>query len=251
MIMQKAKGKNQKLENGFESSRALQELFHLYTHLLIGGKEICCPYWMNLLKRMVYGPYGGKGTPMQIISATEEEARKEGLDLSKMNSDKILSFMRRKKIGVDCSGFVFAMLDVLDREKGGNGLADDIPNCRGKLLCRANVRMLTDEKVVVSVEKVNDIVVGDLIRLDGGKHVAVVIGITRESGRGKEIEYAHSSKKTSLARGVHSDKIMVINPDLNLGAQTWLEKTAENENYGQKYLLTAKRDGIKRLKIWA
>jgi len=206
---------------------------------------------MNLLKKMVYGPYGGKGSPAQIVAATEEEAKKEGLDLSQMNTEEIISFMVRKRIGVDCSGLAFALLDALDKEKGGNGIFDDIPGCQGKTLCRANVCMLTDDNVVTPIERVNDVQVGDMIRLDGGKHAAVVISVTRELGAVKEIEYAHSSQKTSLIKGIHSDKIEIVNSDLTLSNQTWLEKTSDGENYGIKYCLATKGDGIFRLKIWA
>lgn len=227
------------------TSQALQKLFAKYTHLPLGGKEISCPYWRNDLKRGIFGPGGGKGRPKEIVEITEQEAKKEGLDLGKMNEEEIISFMEKSRIGIDCSGFVFWMMDVLDKEKGGNGITDDIPGCQGKFLCRANVKMLTSEEVTLPIEKVKDIRVGDIIRLHGGKHVTIVIRVTRV----REIEYAHSSGLTETS-GVHSGRIIINDPEQGLEKQSWQEKTDKGENYGHKYYLTTLGDGVKRLKIW-
>lgn len=228
------------------TSQALQKLFAKYTHLPLGGKEISCPYWRNDLKRGIFGPGGGKGRPEEIVEITEQEAKKENLDLGKMNEEEIISFMEKSRIGIDCSGFVFWMMDVLDKEKGGNGITDDIPGCQGKFLCRANVKMLTSEEVTLPIEKAKDIKVGDIIRLHGGKHVTMVIQVTRV----REIEYAHSSGLTEVS-GVHSGRIIINDPDFGLEKQSWQEKTDKGENYGHKYYLTTLGDGVRRLKIWA
>lgn len=236
-----------------ESSEALQKLFHEYIHLPLGGKEIVCPYWMNDLKEGIYGPFGGKGLPEQIVEATENAAKPKGVDLAKMSEREVLDFMEQERIGVDCSGFVFWMLDSLDKEKGGNGIANDIPGCKGKVLeCRANVAMLTDENITLPIEKVAEVRVGDMIRLGGGKHVAIVVGVTRDTqdkGELKEIEYAHSSAKTKEF-GVHSALIKIIDPQGGLETQEWSEETKDGKNYGDSNFLPLSGDGLKRLKIW-
>lgn len=232
-----------------ETSKALQGLFYQYTHLLIGGKEIVCPYWMNNLTLRVFGPYGGKGTSEQVVESTLAAAEKEGFDLTKMTEEEILDFMGKKKIGVDCSGFVFWMLDALDREKGGNGIADDIPNSAGHFLAmRANVEMLSNNEVSLPVE-LADVRVGDMIRLNGGKHLAIVLKLVKD-GDLEKIEYAHSSKWTKIS-GVHVALIKVINPINGCELQEWEEQTRDGENYGQKCFLPQKGDGIRRLKIFA
>lgn len=232
-----------------ETSEALEKIFYQYTHLPIGGKEINCPYWMNSLKKKIIGPFGGKGKPVQIILATEEKAKNAGLNLAGMNKESIIGFMKEERIGVDCSGFVFWLLNALDIEKGGNGICDDIPHCQGKFFCRANVLMLTNEEVSIPINELNKVQVGDMIRLGAGKHIAIVVKILREDGVMKDIEYAHSSALTSVS-GVHSDRIIVENEDLKLEDQIWLEKTAKGNNYKTKYF-PGKGDGIKRLKIWS
>lgn len=218
-----------------QTSPALQKLFYDYTHLPIGGKEIICPYWRNRIGRGIFGPYGGKGTPEQIVESTEKEAQKSGVDLNIMTNREILLFMKRKKIGIDCSGFTFWLLDALDKEKGGNGIADDIPGSKGRYLqARANVRMLTDQNVSLSVNRLAEIKVGDMIRCGKQRHLAVVLGLLKdEKGELKEIYYAHAKEPL----GVHSAKIKIVNPDLPLSQQQLEEELAI--------------EGVWRLKIWS
>jgi len=233
-----------------ETSKALQDLFYEYTHLPIGRKKIVCPYWINKTKLRIFGPYGGKGTPEQIVLATEAEAKKEGLDLDKMTKREILNFMRERRIGVDCSGFVFWMLNAFDLEKGGNGIADDIPESEGRFLeARASVKMLTNEKVSFPIERVSDIRVGDMIRLKRGKHVAIVLSLEKDAlGNLKRVVYTHSSDLTEVS-GVHSDVIEIIKKGKELKEQRWLERTKEGDYYN-KFNFPDKNDGGRRLKIW-
>jgi hypothetical protein len=242
--------KVQSSEDGRESSSALQELFYQYTHLPIGGKEIRCPYWRNRLTLGITGPFGGKGRPEQIIEATRLAAKKAAVNLNQMSEEEILAFMKRKKIGVDCSGFVFGLLDALDREKGGKGIAKIIPRFPGTQPERqASAEKLTSEALSVGVEKINEIQVGDMIRLDGGKHIAIILKIEKDLGKVKGVEYAHSSERTKI-QGVHSAKIKIVDARGSLMAQEWEEILPSGDSY-QKMLLTAKGDGARRLKIWA
>jgi len=235
-----------------ETSKALFDLFFKYTHLPIGGKEIVCPYWMNDLKNEIYGPFGGKGTPEEIVQATEEEATKNELELGDLTEDEIIQFMQEKKIGVDCSGFVFWMLDALDREKGGNGIADDIPGSEGKYIkTRANVLMLTDPGIVAEIKSVDKAKPGDIVRLKGGKHILVVLSLHKtQEGEIERVEYAHSSDLTKI-RGVHSGEIQILDKKKGLESQRWLEETTNGENYGEVSFKADLGDGIRRLKIWS
>lgn len=234
-----------------ETSTSLQEMYYKYTHLKIGGKEVVCPYWMNNLEKGIYGPLGGKGTPGQIEEITRIEAEKEGIDLNKMTNEEIIIFMNLKKIGIDCSGFVFWMLNALDLEKGGNGIGDDIPGSKGKVVeYRASVSMLTSENSIFSIEEINKIKCGDMIRLRRGKHIMIITSIYKDGENIKKIEYAHSSSdKYTKISGVHKNNIEIIDINKNLKDQNWLEETNNENRYGQ-YMSIENSDGVKRLKIW-
>lgn len=247
--MQSAKFKVQSVEDRIESSRALQEMFYKYTHLPIGEKEIRCPYWRNRLPLGITGPFSGKGRSEQIIEATRLAAKKATVDLYQMSEEEILAFMKRKKIGVDCSGFVFWMLNALDKERGGRGIADFIPRFPGTLAERqASADKLTSKQLSFPVEKINEIQMGDMIRLHGGRHIAIVLRIVRDSGKTREIEYAHSSERTTM-QGVHSALIRITNLEGGLADQEWEEILPNGGSYKQM-LLSSQGDGLKRLKIW-
>ncbi len=232
-----------------ETSKALQDLFYHYTHLKIGGKEIVCPYWMNNLEKGIYGPIGGKGTPGEIVEATLKEAKAENINLENLDEEAIILFMKAKKIGVDCSGFVFWMLNSFDLEKGGNGISDDIPSSQGVLIkARANVQMLTDENISVPV-KLAEVKIGDMLRLRRGKHVAIVHKIVSENEKVQEIWYAHSSERTKVAV-VHEAKIVISDQNKEIGDQDWEELTIEGESYRNDAYFGKNGAGLRRLTIW-
>lgn len=235
-----------------ETSKALQDLFYKYTHLPIGGKEVICPYWMNNLEKGIYGPIGGKGTPRQTVNITITEAEREKVDLVKMSAEEIVIFMQMKRIGVDCSGFVFWMLDVLDLEKGGNGIGDDIPGSRGKVAeYRASARMLTDDKVSFPVNRVSEIKPGDIIRMRRGKHIAIVLSLFWQEDKLVRLEYAHSSGNSHTKEsGVHKAEILIVDSDAGIERQEWSEEDIRGEKYNH-CLFPQEADGVKRLNIWS
>lgn len=220
----------------------MQDIFYLYTHLPLGGKKIVCPYWIDNPKKLKHGPGGGKASPQEIVILTRLKAQEKGIDLAKLSEREIVLFMKKNKVGVDCSGFAFWMLNALDLEKGGNGIADDIPNCRGKYIkVRASTKMLTDGGVSFFVKKINEIKPGDMIRLRGGHHLAVVLEIEKDKdGNTRKIVYAHSSSPVfTVVSGVHQESIIIKDSEKSLQEQDW----AENLNFQDG-------DGVKRLKIW-
>lgn len=235
-----------------EISDALQRLFYEYTHLPIGGKEIVCPYWMNNLKKGIYGPLGGKGRPREIVNATYACAKTENVDLSALNKEEIILFMQSKRIGIDCSGFVFWMLDSLDLEKGGDGIAGDIPGSDGAVIkARANVQMLTGESVSYLINSVCEMQVGDMIRIYRGKHVAIIVAIGRSSDKKIEFfDYAHSSSPAhAKISGVHKARINILNEKEGLLVQDW-EGLSPNGNSYKKNIYLESGDGVRRLNIW-
>lgn len=235
-----------------ESSKALEKLFFEYTHLPLGGKEIVCPYWMNNLEKGIYGPIGGKGRPEEIVLATEKAAIEEKVDLGKMGAEEIALFMKAKRLGVDCSGFVFWMLDALDKEKGGNGIADDLPQGLGEAVQRrASAKILTSEEVSFCVNSIDEIKIGDLIRMRRGKHVAIVYSLEKNTNNQTDsITYAHSSSASRTKNtGVHLSVINIIDGKLPIESQDWKEETPDGLSYGEN-IIALEGDGIKRLKIW-
>jgi len=232
-----------------EESSALRSLLNEYISLPLGGKKIRCPYWVNRIRLGRIGPYGGKGTPTQIIEASNNCAKKEKVNFDILSEKEIINFLVKNRIGIDCSGFVFWMLDVLDKEKGGNGMLGKIPNSQGRFLqARTNTKTLFREDVTRPVLKINEIKIGDLIRLRGGTHVAIIISIERNKNVDK-IVYTHSSSLTAI-NGVHEASINIVDINLPLGKQIWSENAKNNNNYGKESFWEDKGDGVRRLCAW-
>lgn len=230
------------------SSKALKKLFYQYTHLPLGGKEIRCPYWMNELRLGIVGPGGGKGRPEDIVRSTREKAREAGLVLTKMSEKEILALMKRERIGVDCSGFAFWLLDALDRENGGKGLLKALPATGRFPASLANVKLLTSAKYARPVS-LADIKVGDMLRLRAGRHIAVIFRLKYDEKKLLfEIDYAHSSVATKTT-GVHLGTIVIKVPG-GLEKQEWLEENKKGQNYGQTSFRPERGDGLYRLRLW-
>lgn len=111
-----------------------------YQTLPIGGANVLCPYAINFFspnikslmqqagieeekigkalelykqRQIGYGWYRGKGTPEQICSAAEELATMHGYNIARSTPEGIAEFMKLFGLGVDCSGFVFNVLDFV------------------------------------------------------------------------------------------------------------------------------------------
>lgn len=184
---------------------SLKKFLDQFLNFQVLGKKVVIPYWMNKLEKKIYGPFGGKGTPEEILKATFAAAKKEKADLEKLDSGEIYLLMKRNRIGLDCSGFAFQILDFLDRERGGDGISDDVVGVDGGGIRKTNAEALTNDFNTVPVGETEEIKIGDLMRFSEGKHVAVVVGV-----RENEITYAHISGFTRI-EGPHLVKIKVAN----------------------------------------
>ena len=220
-----------------------------FFYLNIENKIVRIPYWRNKLNlkkvKRVQGPFGGKGTPEQIKSATLQKAKKLNVDLRKMTAKQIEKFMRQNRIGIDCSGFVFQVLNQLKP-----GFCKKLKKAPGKSsnpARRFNASAFTSDQNSIRVNgKISEIKVGDIIPvgLENGKitHVMVVVDTSPE-----EITYAHSSSKTQL-EGPHLGKIIIEYPNEPLDKQRWEEELAS----GKSILSLAKEPlakiGIRRIK---
>lgn len=233
-----------------ERSESLEKLYRQYTHLQSGGKEVRCPYWSNRQRILLSGPYKGKGTPAQITKSTEKVAKANRIKLKKMTPGQIRKFMEHHRIGVDCSGFVFHMADALDKEKGGQGIWKKVEGVRGKGVRKVNAFCLTNKKNSLIIKKVGQIQVGDFIRFNAGRHIAIVTRVKREkTGRPVEVVYAHSGRLSAIT-GVHLAKFLVKNPEGDLNDQKWFEKTRKGYDFLATSFSEKEGDGIRRLKIW-
>lgn len=216
--------------------QALAKFLDQFFNFKVFGKKVTIPYWSNKLDKKIYGPYGGKGTPKEILEATIEASKKENVNLKRMTSGQIYAFMKKNRIGLDCSGFAYQIFDFLDHQKGGDGIENSAVGVGGTGIRKTDADSLTNNINTLPVATYSQIKTGDLLRLDGGGHVAVIV-----KNSPSEIVYAHISGKTKI-EGPHLGKIKIIEKKKGLEEQVWSELTNFHPNLG---------DGIRRLKIWA
>jgi len=162
-----------------------------------------------------YGKYHfafSKGTRQQIVAFTEANCPR---------TDKwaIQGWMKGNNpqeihVGIDCSGFVYRMLDEACQMSGAPALVDTMgTSCEYTAL-----DTLTPLKQPIT--RAADISAGDTMRFNKGKHSGVIIEtVTDPQGRLTEIWYAHSS----FTRGPHIGWVEVGDPlaPIQDGSQTW------------------------------
>ncbi len=183
----------------------------------------------------------GKGDFHQIAAATIALAQKNNVDLLKMDNRQIYNYQKKNHIGIDCSGLAYHLLNTLYQYKTAKSLDDVLIGTDNKKgVRRVNANLLTSQPNASQVDDYSQIKTGDLIRMDSGKHVAVII-----EKRANKIYYVHSSHKTK-ARGVHLGIITLIQPQKTLNFQTWSDETISGIPYTQLFD-PSKGDAIFRL----
>lgn len=241
-----------------------------YTTFTIFGKRVSIPYCIvennpqtvpthyAITNKNQY--FAGKGTAEQIYISLLDAAHKAQFNLRAASGAQIKSFMITQGIGVDCSGFVYNVINSYLLKAGLLGLDSQIlrfGGLKGKVerrilswnrVRRASADTLTNHLNTVAIKKVSELKSGDLIRLSPldwtGKHVLVVVEVTESY-----IFYAHSSANTEQD-GPHISWIKILDANEGLEKQEWLELTKSGENYGKRTLLIENGDGARRFKFF-
>ncbi len=220
----------------------IEKYLDSWLKMKIGRVMINCPYFANKIRNgkvILSGFVGGKGDYSEI----NRELNKAVSANQKIIIDKqdIVKLARRKRIGIDCSGFVFRLLSELIRLQYQNCPVKSLEEVFSEGIFRTNADKLTLGNHVIKVKLFSRSKLGDLIRINNGRHVAVVL-----EKKNNMITYIHSSKVTKES-GVHTGTIMINNTNQTL---EWREITRDNINFGDKYFHLHDGDGIFRLKIF-
>lgn len=219
----------------------IEKYLDRWLKMKVGRVMINCPYFTNKIRNgkvILSGFMGGKGDYGEI---TRELNKAVSANQKIAGKQDIVKLARRKRIGIDCSGFVFRFISELIRLKYQNCEVSNLEKVWPNGIFRTNSDKLTRGNHVIKVKLFSQVRLGDLIRINNGRHVAVVI-----EKKNNMITYIHSSKVTKES-GVHTGTIMVN--DINQTLE-WRETTKDNINFGNKYFHPYDGDGIFRLKIF-
>lgn len=216
----------------------------------IDGIVVSCPYWMNKLKMgkvILRGFLNGKGSAPAIREELLIRLKNNTAILSsRLTPEYLRKFARRQRIGIDCSGFVYRVLDQLIHLNYHGSHISSLDKIFTGGIDRTSARTLTSRNFCNKLDNTFDLRLGDMIRLMGGKHIAVIIETIRE-----KIVYAHCSFLSTKIQGVHTSIIRILDITKPPERQLWEEKTRKDENFGKKYFHPDKGDGVYRLKVFS
>jgi len=233
----------------FKFQEKFEQFIHMYLDMKVGMLTVRCPYWSNKIQNglvTVRGYEEGKGVATLIGTRlnTVVQAYARQYPSEKIDNLLIMKLAKRNKIGIDCSGLAYRIMEFLLQSDLNHGKIRNLEIIFSGGARKTNVQRITSSNYCIKVDNLLHIQIGDMIRMMGGKHVVVITDITK-----KEITYIHSSHRSEIC-GVHTGKISITNSEKDLSYQKWNEKTVNHENWGQSYFHPENGDGIYRLKVF-
>lgn len=189
------------------SEKDLKNAINEYTNFKYNGKEIHISYYISPDN----GPYGGKSTVEQITDYIDDNFS------GKMSELQAWVDNHQVKTGMDCSGFVYNVL-----QKSSD---TDLKDIVGKTAGNTNAKRLANlnNKYISEVDNAFNVKPGDVIYFDG--HIAVIYEVKKKNsnmsdGNGNPLQvpylirYAHSCphKINGKDAGPHLAKIYVDKP---------------------------------------
>ena len=218
---------------------------HQYKNLNIGGKSITTPYFINKINKVRAGlkVLVGKGTPKEIEDEANLIALRKKINLSKLTDEQIIDFLIQNNIGIDCSGFVYHVINAQTRELKQKSLSSFL-NYKHKNPIRAfitklrpaentSVSVLFDEKNTTSIN-IQDAQTGDIIIMMGTgtnhdlNHILLITDRKESKNKKlKSLQYIHSLKWKSdkaLNHGVREGKIIFDKANKPLDKQSFEEQ---------------------------
>ena len=207
-----------------------------------------CPYFRNPRSgrdRWGLTAYSGKGSPQEIEDELRIVEKLEGVDFSKMPEAQIRDIMKKRKLGVECSGFITRVLDAWAREVHKKPIYSLIVFKKSVLgwaysklrpYTHIDVETLVDSRNAQVLEDVQEITPGVLIRFNTTIDHAVLVTETERDDQGKlvRIRYAQSILEENR-EGVKRGTIEFTDRSANeLLRQNWSEEPETGHTVNEK-----------------
>lgn len=237
------------------------ELIEEYRCLKICSKCVNTPYFINTLHRHDLRSLVGKGLPEEIQNEVLIWAKLRGIDICKLSESEIRNFMQKEGIGIDCSGFVYHVLDRWAKVSYNRSISKFLKYPEGlKTRLAVWIRPAINTSADTMTNNVNtegvslkDVRPGDLLRLKAltrGDHIAIVVEVKLKNDTPDEIVIAQSTQHYNEENGIKFSTIKINNPSKSLLEQTWLDIDKDGVSWTKKQLEKDFRDnGLKQLKF--
>ena len=228
------------------TSKSLPEknllVINKYLSFFIGSSVCSIPYYNNRHQkaRAKLRAQIGKGSPKDIFDEVESLSLAEKVNVNSVDSATLKKFLVDHNIGIDCSGFVYHVLEpkslVFPFSKGFIG------SLRAKFRPAENAGVTTFVDNQNSREiSIKNIESGDIITMVGNTengerdHILLIHQVDYNDALPTKIHYTHAVAWPSdgeYGHGVRQGIIQIIDSEKPLTEQLWIEaeKTGE-ENY--------------------
>lgn len=214
-----------KVADHLDYSKILWQAYEQYL-LPLGNKVIPTPYRRNTPFQFDHSKYG-KSDPQTLLKDVLKIAKQKKFDLDKASEEEIKKFMKDNLLGIDCSGFVYHLLNHLLQSLN----EEDMQKVGFPKASKTNVATITSDELSTLVDDFSQTQPGDVIKLNSGEDILHCLIILDNINN--VVTYAHSSSITTPT-GVHTGQII----------NGRFPKDLSVFNYD-----TNKGDGIRRLKI--
>ncbi len=248
------------------SNRALS-VIDQYLNFKVGNAICSVPYFNNKTARKRGGlrVQIGKGSPQEIFDEIQDIAVKSHISVNTFTADSLKKLLVDNNIGIDCSAFVYYVLNSESEEikKGHLDKHISFTSCHGllgKIRCslrpveNCDVATFTNDKnsKVVSVKEAQP---GDMITIQEENserdHILVIHQIQYQNFIPTEIHYSHSiayPEDGLYGNGIRQGMIEIVDPSKDISEQKWIESGYE-DNSDQLFLRAQKsKTEIRRLR---
>lgn len=241
-----------------------------YLHLPFPQLDVPCPYYNNrrALMRAGLRALTGKGSIHDIVDEVDMISMREKKPLSSMSPEAFTKFLIEHKIGIDCSGLAYYILDAESIGRGYGPIRNRLKfpyakNLWRKLLVRirpvenAGVTTLAHEDNSREVE-ITTAMPGDyIVILYTGSdktynHIVTIHQTDEEDGKATKLYYTHSFQWPTdglYNHGVRQGTIDIVDPTKPIFDQVWTEQDMTGkDNYTQEKAREAMYVSVRRLK---
>ena len=231
------------------------KMIEQYLHFTIGSTSCSVPYFNNKTTKARAGlrAYSGKGSPSDIFEEVQTLMIKSHVAIDSLTSESLKKVLTDQNLGIDCSGFVYYILNAEFAELKKSTLNKHISFVNrqgffGKI--RAKLRPVENCDVSTLAHDTNsslistkDILPGDIITLINQKetsntdrternHILVIHQVEYNDFIPTKLHYSHTiayPEDGVYGSGIKQGVIEIIDVDKPITEQIWTENGKQNE----------------------